>query len=48
MEPHSGLAPDATAQLQSLPMAVVMLHADRTIAAANAAAENMLEQRRAV
>ncbi|WP_017671192.1 ATP-binding protein [Blastomonas sp. AAP53] len=37
-------APDSAAQLQSLPMAVVMLHADRTIAAANAAAENMLEQ----
>lgn len=40
----TGLAPDAAAQLQSLPMAVVMLHADRSIAAANAAAENMLEQ----
>jgi two-component system nitrogen regulation sensor histidine kinase GlnL len=44
MEAMSGTAPDAAAQLQSLPMAVLMLHADRTIAAANAAAENLLEQ----
>lgn len=44
MGSQSGPAPDAAAQLQSLPMAVVMLCADRTIAAANAAAENLLEQ----
>lgn len=39
-----GTVPDAAAQLQSLPMAVLMIEADRTIAAANAAAENLLEQ----
>lgn len=44
MVASAAIAPDAAAQLQSLPMAVVMLHADRTIAAANAAAENLLEQ----
>lgn len=36
--------PDAAAQLQSLPMAVLLLRADHSIAAANAAAENLLEQ----
>lgn len=40
----SGFAPDAAAQLQSLPMAVLLLHSDRSIAAANGAAENLLEQ----
>lgn len=44
MQALTGTAPDAAAQLQSLPMAVLMIEADRTIAAANAAAENLLEQ----
>ena len=41
---NPGTTPDAAAQLQSLPMAVLLLRADRSIAAANAAAENLLEQ----